>query len=251
MAGHSKWANIKHRKAAADAKKGKVFSKMAKEIMVVARTGGGDPAANISLRALIQKARSFNMPADNIDRAIKKGTGDLEGASLEELVYEGYAAGGVAVIVEGLTDNRNRTAAEVKHVFNKFNASLAGPGSVSRSFQRKGLIFINHEDAEEDRVMEVSLEAGAEDLKVEEGGYEIVTEPSQFMDVVEAMNRENIPMASSELTLLPDTYMPITDPAQAASLVKFVEALEDLDDVQNVYANFDIDDALMESISES
>jgi len=249
MSGHSKWANIKHRKGAADAKKGKVFSKIAKEIMVTARTSGGDPAGNITLRALIQKARSANMPADNIERAIKKGMGDLDGVVLEELVYEGYGPGGVAIIIETLTDNKNRTAAEVKHAFSKFNLSLAGPGSVSRSFQRKGQIIIDQETADEDQVMELALDAGAEDMKIEDGAYEVVTPPAVFMDVVDALNGANIPLASSEITMIPDSYTPVTDKGHASSVMRFIDALEDLDDVQNVYSNFDIDDAMMEAIS--
>jgi len=249
MSGHSKWANIKHRKGAADAKKGRVFSKIAKEIMVSARTSGGDPAGNITLRALIQKARSANMPADNIDRAVKKGMGDLDGVILEELVYEGYGPGGVAIIVETLTDNKNRTAAEVKHAFSKFSLSLAGPGSVSRSFQRKGLILISKEAAGEDQLMELALDAGAEDMKTEDEVYEIVTEPSLFMDVVDALNKADVPMESSEITMIPDLYASVTDKRAASSVMRFIDALEDLDDVQNVYSNFDIDDALMEAIS--
>ncbi|MBU0676637.1 MAG: YebC/PmpR family DNA-binding transcriptional regulator [Verrucomicrobia bacterium] len=250
MSGHSKWANIKHKKAAADNKRGRIFSKLAKEIMVVARHGGGDPAANIALRTLIQKARGFNMPADNIDRAIKKGTGELEGAALEEMIYEGYASGGVAVIVEALSDNRNRTAADVRHAFTKHNASFSGQGSVARSFQRKGLILVKADAVEEEKLMELVLEAGAEDMNREGDEYEIVAEPSVFMDVVDVLNAAEVPIENSEVTLLPDTYMEITDAGQAAALMRFVEALEDLDDVQNVYTNLDISDAAMAAIGE-
>jgi len=250
MSGHSKWANIKHRKGAADAKKGKIFSKIAKEIMVVASTGGGDPAGNIALRALIQKARSFNMPASNIERAIKKGIGDLGGVVMEELVYEGYGPGGVAMIVSTLTDNRNRTAAEIKHAFSKSNSNLGGPGSVSRSFQRKGQIIVNREATSEETIMDAVLEAGAEDMVTEEESYEITMDPNNFMNVVEALNQAEIPMETSEITMLPDTYTKVTDEGVAVSLIRFIDALEDLDDVQNVYTNFDIEDDLMEKISQ-
>ena len=248
MAGHSKWANIKHKKAAADAKKGKVFSKIAKEIMVSARTGGGDPAANITLRALIQKARGVNMPADNIDRAIKKGTGDLDGVSFEEITYEGYAPGGVAVIVQVLTDNKNRSAAEIRHAFTKHNGSLAGAGSVLHAFQRKGLILVKAESIDEEELMEQALEAGAEDFKHEDDLYEITTGPTDFMSVVDALTDQGVSIDNSELTMLPDNYMEITDASQAASLLKFIDALEDLDDVQEVYTNLDVPDEVVATL---
>ncbi len=248
MAGHSKWANIKHKKAAADAKRGKVFSRIAKELTVTAREGGGDPSANITLRTIIQKARDANMPADNIDRAIKKGTGELDGGSLEEVVYEGYAQGGVGIIAECLTDNRNRTAAEVRHVFNKYNGSLAGQGSVSHAFQRKGLVIVSADAVGEDRMMEAALEAGVDDLKQEGESYEIITEPTDYARVVEAFREAEIPIENSELTMLPDNTMPVDDKDQAASLLRFIEALEDLDDVQNVYSNLDITDEILQQI---
>lgn len=248
MSGHSKWSTIKHKKAAADAKRGKVFSKIAKEITVAARQGGGDPAANITLRTLVQKARSVNMPADNIDRAIKKGTGELEGDQMEEILYEGYAPGGIAVIAEVLTDNRNRSAAEVRHAFTKFNSSLAGQGSVSRSFNRKGVIEVKCEDAEEDALMELALEGGAEDMTHEGDYFEITTEPAAYPQVLGVLEEKGIPVSNSELTLVPETYMPVTDVSQAKTLMNFVEALEDLDDVQNVYTNFDVADEVMSAI---
>ena len=250
MSGHSKWSTIKHKKAATDAKRGKMFSKLAKEIRVVARQGGGDPNANITLRTLVQKARAINMPADNIDRAIKKGTGELEGEQMDEIMYEGYAPGGIAIIVQALTDNRNRTAAEVRHVFTKFNGSLAGQGSVTRSFNRKGVIQVNADAAKEDELLELALECGAEDMTDEDGYFEIVTGPSEYPDVLGRLEERGVAVESSELTLLPETYMPVTDTGQAGSLLKFVEALEDLDDVQNVYANFDISEEIMETINE-
>lgn len=248
MAGHSKWANIKHRKGRVDAQRGKIFSKLAKEIMVAARTSGGDPAANITLRSLVQKARSFNMPADNIQRAIKKGMGELEGAALEEVAYEGYGPGGVAIMVQGLTDNKNRTAAEVKHVFSKFGCDLSGQGSVSRSFQRKGLILISTENVEENSLMELVLDAGAEDLKQEGEQFEIVADPSLFVEVVDALTNKGIPMERSEVTMLPDTYTLIEDKDQAGAIIRFIEALEELDDAQDVYSNFDMDDRVSKAL---
>jgi YebC/PmpR family DNA-binding regulatory protein len=249
MSGHNKWSSIKHKKGAADAKRGKVFSKIAKEIMVTVRTGGADPTANITLRALIQKGRAANMPTDNIERAIKRGAGELEGEVLEEANFEGYAAGGVALIVQVLTNNRNRTAAELRHVFGRFGASFAGQGSVLRSFQRKGQIIVDGSKATEEKLMELVLEAGGEDIKNEGDRFEIITDPSQFMNVVDALNKAGIPMESSEIALLPDMSVPVSDKSKASSLVKFVEELEDLDDVQNVYSNFDIDAATLEEMS--
>lgn len=248
MAGHSKWANIKHKKAAADAKKGKIFSKLAKEIMVAARTGGGDPGSNITLRTLVQKARSYNMPADNIDRAVKKGTGDLEGQAFEEIVYEGYASGGVAMIVMVLTDNKNRSASEVRHCFSKNNSNLAGQGAVAHMFNRKGQIYVAADKTTEEQLMEVTLEAGAEDLKNEGEAYEVLTGPQEYPAVLEALEQAGIETDNAELTLLPDVYQPITDESEARSLLNFIEALEDLDDVQDVYTNMDVPDDLMERI---
>jgi len=250
MSGHSKWATIKHKKGAADAKRGKVFSKLAKEIMVVARQGGGDPQQNPTLRTLLQKAKSVNMPNDNIDRAIKKGTGELEGQSFEELVYEGYAAGGVALIVECLTDNKNRTAAEVRHAFNKHGYSFAQQGAVSRGFTRKGQILVDAEKVDEDKLMELALEAGADDMTRDGDQFEIQTDPGVFSDVADALENAGIETLNAEVTLIPDTYMPVTDPSTASSMFKFISALEDLDDVQNVHTNMDVDDAVMEQIGE-
>jgi len=244
MAGHSKWANIKHKKGKADAARGKVFSKIAKEIMVAARSGG-NPADNITLRALIQKAKAANMPNDNIERAIKKGTGELEGGQLEEGSYECYAAGGIAVVVKVLTDNKNRSASEVRHAMSKAGTELATPGSVSRMFQRKGQIFIDKDKAEEEALMEVALEAGAEDLKTDGEQFEIITDPNDFDTVSEAISNAGIPMdEESQITLIPDMVTEVGDVAQAQQIMKFVEALEALDDVQDVYTNFDISDEI-------
>jgi YebC/PmpR family DNA-binding regulatory protein len=250
MSGHSKWATIKHKKGAADAKRGKVFSKIAKELMVVARQGGSDPGMNPTLRTLIQKAKSVNMPADNVDRAIKKGAGELEGAVFEEVVYEGYAGGGVGLIVQGLTDNKNRAAAEIRHTFTKHGSSFAQQGSVSRGFQRRGQIFIDSEGVDEDELMGVVLEAGAEDMKRDGEQFEVVTDPNTFADVTEALEAAGIATLSADVSLVSDTLVPVTDKATAASIIRFIDALEDNDDVQNVYTNMDVDDAIMQELND-
>ena len=242
MAGHSKWANIKHKKGKADAARGKVFSKIAKEIMVAASHGGGNPEDNIQLRALIQKAKSVSMPKDNIERSIKKGTGELEGGRLEEGSYEGYAAGGVAIVVKVLTDNKNRSASEVRHAFNKAGANLAEQGAVSRMFQRKGQIFIEKNTIDEEALIEHILEADAEDLKLHEAQYEILCDPAQFDEISDLLAKSNIDIASSGVVMIPDLVTEVTDLGQATLLLKFIDALEELDDVQDVYANFDISD---------
>ncbi len=243
MAGHSKWANIKHKKAAADAKKGKAFSKIAKELTVAARLGGGDPEANISLRPILAKAKAVNMPSDNIERAIKKGTGEgADVSNIEEVTYEGYAAGGVGVIVKTLTDNRNRTAGEVRHCFTKAGFSLGQTGSVSRSFQRKGVIEFAVEGVSEDALMEAALEAGAENFEREGDRFIISTAPNDYNAVSEALVQAGFTAVESELTLVPDTYMEVSDLDQIRATLAFVEALEDLDDVQDVYTNLDVGD---------
>lgn len=249
MAGHSKWANIKHRKAASDAAKGKVFSKLAKEIMVAARLGGGDPSGNITLRSLIQKARGVNMPTDNIERAIKKGTGEIASDAMEEVMYEGFAAGGVSLIVACLTDNRNRTAAEVRHVFSKFSGNLGAQGSVTRNYSRKGQLFVDASTINEDKLIEQALDAGAEDVKNHGGEFEVVTDPAEFHQVVEKLQKAGVKIGEHEITMVPSMEVHVTDKEQASALIKFVGALEDLDDVQHVYSNFDMDDALLESVS--
>ena len=245
MAGHSKWANIKHKKGKADAARGKVFSKIAKEIMVAASHGGGNPDDNIQLRALIQKAKSVSMPKDNIERSIKKGTGELEGGRLEEGSYEGYAPGGVAIVVKVLTDNKNRSASEVRHAFNKAGANLAEQGSVSRMFQRKGQIFVDKNIIGEEALMEFILEADVDDLKLHEFQYEILCDAAQFDTVSDILTRSNIDIASSGIVMIPDIITEVVDLGQATSLLKFIEALEELDDVQDVYANFDISDEVV------
>lgn len=249
MAGHSKWANIKHKKAAADAVKGKVFSKIAKEIMVAARSGGGDTSANITLRALVQKARSVNMSADNIERAIKRGTGEVEGVVLEEIMYEGYGPAGVSVIVQTLSDNKNRTAAEVRHVFTKHGGNLAGAGSVMRNFKRRGYFTVPVVSVDEDRLLEIALEAGAEDVRNDGESFEVICEPSQFGAVSDALAAATLNTDTAEITMLPDSTAPVTEPDKAKQILGFIEALEALDDVQNVYANLDISDELMAQLN--
>ncbi len=245
MAGHSKWANIKHRKGRADAARGKVFSKIAKEIIVAAAAGGGNVDDNISLRALVQKAKGVSMPKDNIDRAIKKGTGELDGGQLEECVYEAYAAGGVGVIIEALTDNKNRAASEIKNVLTKNGANLAQQGAVSRSFQRKGQIVIAADATDEETLMDLVLEAGAEDMTREDDQFEVLTAPNDYMAVANAVSDAGIETISSEVTMIPDLPTAISDKSAAEKLLKFIDLLEELDDVQNVYPAFDIDDAIL------
>lgn len=248
MSGHSKWANIKHKKGAADARKGKVFSKIAKEIMISVRASGADPSSNLTLRQLMQKAKQANMPSDNVDRAIKRGTGEAGGAQLEEVMFEGYISG-IGVIVQALTDNRNRTVAEVRHTFEKYGANMAQQGQLMRSFQRRGCITVDASKATEDKLMEIVLEAGADDLTQEEGQFEILTDPAKCAIVTEAINKAGIETTSSEVMLLPLTWVPVTAKDKAGQMMRFFEDLEELDDVQNVYSNADIDSKLAEELS--
>lgn len=246
MAGHSKWANIKHRKGAQDAKRGKVFTKLIKEITVAAKIGGGDPEGNPRLRTAIDKAKGQNMPKDNIDRAIKKGTGDMDGVVYEEGTFEGYGPGGVAVLVEFLTDNRTRTVADVRHIFSKHNGNLGVSGSVAFLFDRKGLIAFPPE-AGFDTVFEAALEAGAEDVKDEGDVIEVLTEPTDFIDVREQLGAQGLQWETAEVTMIPQTMVKL-EGKQAEQMLKLMEKLEDNDDVQNVYANFDISDEEMEKV---
>jgi YebC/PmpR family DNA-binding regulatory protein len=250
MSGHSKWATIKHKKGAADAKRGKVFSKITKEIMVVARQGGGDPTANITLRTLIQKAKGVNMPNDNIERAIKKGTGESGGAVFEEIVYEGYASGGVSLIVYVLTDNRNRAAAEIRHIFKKHGSDFAGQGSVTRGFERKGQIIIDASGVEEEALMDIVLEAGADDMLHDGEQFEVLTDQSVFNDVCDAIEAAGIEAINKEVTMLPTLPVEVTDVNVARSVMKFVATLEDNDDVQNVYTSMEPTDTVMAEIGD-
>lgn len=245
MAGHSKWANIKHKKGRADAARGKVFSKIAKEIIVAASMGGGNVDDNIQLRALVQKAKGVSMPKDNIERAIKKGTGELAGGILEECMYEAYAPGGVPLIVEALTDNKNRAASEIKNVLTKNGASLAQQGAVSRMFQRKGQILIDASKVEEEVLMDLVLEAGAEDMQRDGDQFEVLTAFGDYAAVANALGEAQMETESSEVTMLPDMPTNIADLAQAQKLMKLVDLLEELDDVQNVYPGFEIDDSIV------
>lgn len=246
MAGHSKWANIKHRKGAQDAKRGKIFTKLIREITVSAKTGGGDIDANARLRAAVDKAKVENMPKDTIERAIKKGTGELESVNYEEGTFEGYGPGGVAVIVEFMTDNRTRTVADVRHIFAKHNGSLGVTGSVSFLFDRKGLIsFAPGQDFE--RIFEVALEAGAEDVKDEGDAYEVLTDPSDFPTVRDALAAKGLKWDNAEVTMIPQTMVRL-EGKNAEQMLKMMDKLEDYDDVQNVYANFDISDEDIASI---
>lgn len=241
MSGHSKWATIKHKKAAADAKKGKIFSNLAKEITVAARMGGGDPGSNITLRTLLAKCKSVNMPADNIERAIKKGTGELQADIIEEIVFESYAPGGVGLIITCLSDNRNRSVAEVRHALSRNNSSLAGSNQVLRNFQRKGQILVEAEGVEEDALMELALEAGADDVLNEDGIFEILTAPNMYNEVSEKITNGGYKVSEdSGVNMIPLVYASVTDKGQAASLLKLIDVLEELEDVQNVYNNADI-----------
>lgn len=245
MSGHSKWANIKHRKGKADAARGKIFSKIAKEMTISARSGGGDPAGNITLRALIAKAKGVNMPNDNIERAIKKGTGELASAALEECMYEAYAPGGVGILVQALTDNKNRAASEIRNAITKNGASLAQQGAVSRMFHRKGQIYIDAAGVDEDTLMNIVLEAGAEDMRRDGDQFEVLTAFTDYSAVSEAISKAGLTAASSELTMLPEMPAEIKDKAKAQQVMKLIEALEELDDVQNVYGAFEIPDAIL------
>ncbi len=248
MAGHSKWANTKHRKARVDAQKGKIFTKIAREITVAAREGGDDINANFRLRLAVQKARENNMPNDNIQRAIQKGLGGQEGAGFEQTTYEGYAAGGVAVLLDAMTDNKNRTVAEIRHIFSRHNGSLGESGCVSWMFTRKGLITVNREglNMDEDDLMLIALEAGAEDVRAEdENIYSIITDMESFEGVRDQLQEQNIEISNIEVTMLPSTSIEISDSDTAAKIIKLMEALDDHDDVQNVYANFDMPDELL------
>ena len=236
MAGHSKWAKVKHFKGAIDAKRGKIFSKLSKEISIAAKLGGADPGMNPRLRMVLLKCRAANMPNDNIERAIKKGTGGGETATFEDLTYEIYAPHGVAVLVEISTDNRNRTASEIRSLVTKNGATIAAQGSVSRLFQRKGQIIVPREASDEDKLMEVALEAGAEDFKSDPQGYEIVTEPNQFETVHKQIEGKGIRAAVAGVTELPTLTVPLRE-EQAAVVNKLIEALEDHDDVKEVYSN--------------
>jgi YebC/PmpR family DNA-binding regulatory protein len=246
MSGHSKWATIKHKKGAADAKRGKVFTRLIKEITIAAKGGGGDPDGNPRLRTAILAAKAENMPADNIKRAIQRGTGELEGLSYDEITYEGYGPGGVAVIVDVLTDNKNRAVSEVRHAFSKNGGNLGAEGAVSWMFSKKGVISIAKDEASEDRLMEIVLESGAEDLNDEGEYWEIISDPKDFESVVNALKAAKIKTETAEITKIASTYTKL-EGSQANAMMRLLETIEDLDDTQNVYSNFDFDEASMAS----
>lgn len=245
MAGHSKWKGIKDKKAVADAKRGKAFTKVIREITSAARLGGGNPDANPRLRLAIVKARDANLPRDVLEKAIKRGTGELEGISYEEMVVEGYGPGGVAILVEGLTDNKNRSSAELRSIFTRMGGNLAGAGSVSWIFQKKGVISINAVKIPEDRLMDIVLDAGAEDLKVEGNQATVITSPHNLEPVKEALQKAAIAFDSAEISAIPSSTMRVEDPAQVKSLLALLDALDDQEDTQHVYANFDIPDEVL------
>ena len=249
MSGHSKWHSIRHKKGATDAKRGKIFSRLNKELMVAARMGGGDPSANPRLRQAIAAAKSENMPKDNIERAIKKGTGELEGVNYEEYMYEGYAPGGVALLIEVMTDNKNRAAADIRYVFNKRGGSLGEAGCVAWMFDKKGLIVFEQELVNEDEILEVALEAGADDVITTEDQYEVHTELSAFESVKQAFDDQELGYTMAEITMMPQTTVNIDDESVADQVLKLMEAIEDSDDVQKVYANFDIPDKILQRIT--
>ena len=250
MSGHSKWANIKHKKEAADKVKGKAFSRIGKEIMVAAKNGGGDPNSNPALRSALTAAKAVNMPNANIERAIKKGTGELGDVTFEEIVYEGYAAGGVAVLVDCLTDNRNRSISEVRMVFDRNGGNLAGSGAVARMFTRMAHFVITGEWADEDKLMDIVLDAGAEDLTVEDGVAEIWAAPDAFEALAKVFEEKGIPTDEAEITRRPEMTVPVTDPKVASQVMRLIDRMEELDDVQRVTANYDIDDEVAAQIEE-
>lgn len=247
MSGHSKWSSIKHKKGAADAKRGKIFTRLIREITVAARMGGGDPSGNPRLRSAIAAAKAENMPKENIERAIKKGTGELEGTSYEESSYEGYGPGGVAVLVDCLTDNKNRTVAEVKHAFERHGGNLGEPGCVAWMFDKKGLIVVEKDQVEEEKLLDLALEAGAEDVNDEENEFEVITDPGDFEGVREVIEGEKIPYTLAEISMIPKNTVKL-EGKKAQQMLSLMQALEDNDDVSNVYANFDIPDEVMEAL---
>jgi YebC/PmpR family DNA-binding regulatory protein len=252
MSGHNKWSSIKHKKAAADAKRGKMFSRLAKEITLAAREGGAEEDMNPRLRTAVSAAKAANMPNDNIDRAIRKGTGELGGAVLEELMYEGYAPGGVAIIVSCLSDNRNRTAANVRSYFTKYNGSLAANGSVSWNFHRKSVFTIEGEDAQEEKLLDVLLTAGAdaEDITVDDGVAQITAPPEAFGEVADALTAAEIKISESGIKLVPGSYTLVTDRSIARQVLRMTDAIEEDDDVQEVFTNLDMSDALAEELAD-
>ena len=248
MSGHSKWSSIKHKKGAADAKRGKIFSRLIKELTVAARLGGGDPNGNPRLRTAIQAAKAENMPKDNIGRAIKKGTGEIEGTSYEEINYEAYGPGGVAVLIDRPTDNRNRAVADIKHIFDRYGGNLGEPGCVAWMFEKKGLIVIEKGTIDEEKLFEMAVEAEAEDVKEEETEFEVITATTDFETVKKAFDDEGLTYSIAEISMIPKNTVKL-EGKKAEQMLHLMEALEDNDDVAHVYANFDIPDEVMEALS--
>jgi len=247
MSGHNKWSTIKHKKGAADAKRGKIFTRILKEMTVAARLGGGDPAGNPRLRSAVAEAKANNMPKDNIERAIKRGTGEIEGAQYEEMMYEGYGPGGVAVIVEALTDNGNRTTPEIRRIFEKHGGNLGTPGSVKFQFEKKGYFAVEKSAVSEDKLMEVALEAGADDLQTDDADvFEIYTAPESFEAVRQALESNKIATVEAKLDMVPSTYVAL-DETKGKAMMRLLEMLDDHDDTQNVWSNFDIPAEMMET----
>ncbi len=248
MSGHSKWATIKHKKGAADKARGKLFAKIARQLEVASREGGGDPTSNATLRTAVQKAKAAQMTNDAIDRAIKRGSGQLDGDSYESIMYEGYAPGGVALMVDTLTDNRNRTGAEIRNIFSKLGGSMAEPGAVGWQFSRRGVIVIGHGPSEDD-VMLAALEAGADDVSADGDTWRVMCEPNVVFDVKTALESAGFQIDSADSTMVSSTSIEVSDTDTAKKILRIMEALEDNDDVQDVYANFDISDDLMEAVA--
>ncbi len=250
MSGHSKWSTIKHKKGAADARRGKLFSKLSRAIMVAAKEGGSDPASNMALQNAIEKARSYSMPKDNIERAIAKGTGEgTDGSTFETVVYEGYGPDGVAVIVEALTDNRNRTASDVRHLFTKFGGNLGATGAVAWQFERRGIVLVPADGVDEDELVLAAADAGAEDVERDGSTFVVSSAPEELARVREALEAAGLALESVGLSMVPKTTVAIADESTARQVVRLVEGLEDSDDVQDVYANFDIPEAVLEAVA--
>jgi len=250
VSGHSKWSSIKHKKGAADAKRGQLFSKLSRAIIVAAKEGGGDPAGNLALQNAIEKARSYSMPKDNIERAIAKGSGaDAEAASFETVVYEGYGPEGVAVLVEALTDNRNRTASEVRHAFTKFGGNLGTTGAVAWQFERRGVVLVSASGADEEELVTAAAEGGADDVELDGSSFVVTSTPESLSDVRRALQDGGFTVESVELAMVPKTTVAVSDESVARRIVKLVEGLEDTEDVQDVYANFDIPEDVLESVA--
>ena len=250
MSGHSKWSSIKHKKGAADARRGALFTKLSRAISVAAREGGPDPASNLALQNAIEKARSYSMPKDNIERAVSRGSGaDAEGSNYEIVVYEGYGPEGVAVLVEALTDNRNRTASEVRHLFSKFGGNLGATGAVAWQFERRGVLLVSADGVDEDELMLAAADAGADDVELDGTTYQVTCSPDELRAVREGLEVAGYSIESAELSMVPKTTVDISDEAAARKVLRLVEGLEEADDVQDVYANFDISESLLEAVA--